>query len=102
MNMKRARFWRNLLLFSALSGAASLPQTHAQEGVSRVGDGSAGPGTAGVPTPDGIGQLSPSPYMPLDPGYNYPRPMPPALPQASDTLSNSRRSTSGPDRKSVV
>ena len=96
MNMKRARFWRNLLLFSALSGAASLPQTHAQEGVSRVGDGSAGPGTAGVPTPDGIGQLSPSPYMPLDPGYNYPRPMPPALPQASDTLSNSRRSTSGP------
>ena len=96
MNMKRARFWRNLLLFSALSGAATLPQTHAQEGVSKVGDGSAGPGAAAVPTPDGIGQLSPSPYMPLDPGYNYPRPMPPTLPQTSDSLNNSRRSTFGP------
>ncbi len=96
MNMKRARFWRNLLLFSALSGAASLPQTHAQEGVSRVGDGSAGPGSAGVPTPEGFAPLSPSPYMPLDPGYNFPRPMPPGLPPASDTLRNSRRDSFGP------
>lgn len=95
MNMKRARFWRNLLLFSALSGAASLPQTHAQEGVSRVGNGTAGPGAAGVPTPEGFAPLSPSPYMPLDPGYNFQRPMPPALPQMQDTLRNSRRD-SGP------
>lgn len=95
MNMKRARFWRNLLLFSALSGAASLPQTHAQEGVSRVGNGTAEPGAAGVPTSEGIAPLSPSPYMPLDPGYNFQRPMPPALPLAQDTLRNSRRD-SGP------
>ena len=96
MNMKRARFWRNLLLFSALSGAASLPQTYAQEGVSRVGNGSAGPGSAGVPTPEGFAPLSPSPYMPLDPGYNFPRPMPPGLPPTSDTLRNSRRDSFGP------
>lgn len=96
MNMKRARFWRNLLLFSALSGAASLPQTHAQEGVSRVSNGTAGPGAAGVPTPEGFAPLSPSPYMPLDPGYNFQRPMPPALPQAQDTLRNSRRDSVGP------
>lgn len=96
MNMKRARFWRNLLLFSALSGAASLPQTHAQEGVSRVGNGTAGPGAAGVPTPEGFAPLSPSPYMPLDPGYNFQRPMPPALPPAQDTLRNSRRDSFGP------
>ena len=70
MNMKRARFWRNLLLFSALSGAASLHQAHAQEGVSRVGNGSAGPGTAGIPVSEGFAPLSPSPYMPLDAGYN--------------------------------
>ncbi len=96
MNMKRARFWRNLLLFSALSGAASLPQTYAQEGVSRVGTGSAGPGSAAVPTPEGFAPLSPSPYMPLDAGYNFPRPMPPGLPPASDTLRNSRRDSFGP------
>lgn len=96
MNMKRARFWRNLLLFSALSGAASLPQTHAQEGVSRVGNGTAAPGAAGVPTSEGFAPLSPSPYMPLDAGYNFPRPMPPALPQAQDTLRNSRRDSVGP------
>ena len=96
MNMKRARFWRNLLLFSALSGAASLHQAHGQEGVSRVGNGSAGPGTAGIPTPEGFAPLSPSPYMPLDAGYNYPRPMPPALPPAQDTLRNSRRDSIGP------
>lgn len=96
MNMKRARFWRNLLLFSALSGAASLPQTHAQEGVSRVGNGLAEPGTAGIPTPEGFAPLSPSPYMPLDAGYNFPRPMPPALPQSRDTLRNSRRDAVGP------
>lgn len=91
MNMKRARFWRNLLVFSALSGATSLHQAHAQEGVSRVGDGLSGPGTAGVPVPEGFAPLSPSPYMPLDAGYNYQRPMPPALPQVSNTLRNSRR-----------
>lgn len=100
MNMKRARFWRNLLMFSALSGAASLPQTPAQEGVSRVGNGAtgqpSGPGTAGVPSPAGVGELTPSPYMPLDPGYNFQRPMPPALPPASDTLRNSRRDAFGP------
>lgn len=96
MNMKRSRFWRNLLLFSALSGAASLPQTHAQEGVSRVGTGAAEPGMAGVPTPEGFAPLSPSPYMPLDPGYNFERPMPPALPQTRDTLRNSRRESVGP------
>ena len=96
MNMKRARFWRNLLLFSALSGAASLPQTHAQEGASRVGNGAAGPGAAGVPTSEGFAPLSPSPYMPLDAGYNFQRPMPPALPQLQDTLRNSRRDSVGP------
>ena len=73
MNMKRARFWRNLLLFSALSGAASQPKAQAQEGVSRVGPGassltSEAPGAAGLPSPEGFAPLTPSPYMPLDPG----------------------------------
>ena len=96
MNMKRARFWRNLLLFSALSGAASQPKAQAQEGVSRVGPGassltSEAPGAAGLPSPEGFAPLTPSPYMPLDPGYNFQRPMPPSLPPAYDTLKNSRR-----------
>ena len=100
MNMKRARFWRNLLLFSALSGTTSLPKAQAQEGVSRVGPGistltSEAPGAAGLPAPEGFAPLTPSPYMPLDPGYNFQRPMPPALPPAYDTLKNSRRD-SGP------
>ncbi|MFM9963946.1 MAG: beta strand repeat-containing protein [Planctomycetaceae bacterium] len=101
MNMKRARFWRNLLLFSALSTSTSLSQAQAQEGVSRVGRGasalySEAPGAAEVYAPDGFGPLTPSPYMPLDPGYNFERPMPPALPPAYDTLRNSRRDAIGP------
>ncbi len=96
MNMKRARFWRNLLLFSALSGAVSQPKAQAQEGMSRVGPGASSltsetPGAAGLPSPEGFAPLTPSPYMPLDPGYNFQRPMPPALPPAYDTLKNSRR-----------
>ena len=101
MNMKRARFWRNLLLFSALSGTASLPQAQAQEGVSRVGPGassltSEAPGAPGLSSPEGFAPLMPSPYMPLDPGYNFQRPMPPSLPPAYDTLRNSRRDNVGP------
>ena len=72
MNMKRARFWRNLLLFSALSGTSSLSKAQAQEGVSRLGPGASGltsdaPGAAGLPAPEGFAPLTPSPYMPLDP-----------------------------------
>ena len=102
MNMKRARFWRNLLLFSALSGAASQQhRVQAQEGVSRLGPGassltSEAPGTAGLPSPEGFAPMTPSPYMPLDPGYNFQRPMPPSLPPAYDTLKNSRRDAFGP------
>jgi hypothetical protein len=99
MNMKRAKFWRNLLVFSALSGTAS--QVQAQEGVSRLGPGksslpSEAPGAAGLSAPEGYVPLTPSPYMPLDPGYNFQRPMPPSLPPAYDTLQNSRRDAFGP------
>ncbi len=104
MNFKRARFWRNLLLFSALSSAASLHSTKAEDGVSRTGDGAAtqtarpnsNPGTAVVPGAEGYVPLSSSPYMPLDPGDNFNRPMPPALPPAYETLRNSRRDAIGP------
>lgn len=99
MNMKRARFWRNLLLVSALSSAASLsPHVQAQEGVTRTGSGldATNPGVAAIPDAEGYVPLSPSPYAPLDAGFNYARPMPPALPPAYNTLRNSRRDTIGP------
>src|SRR3989442_7191278 len=53
MNMKRARFWRNLLLVSALSGAASMSHVRGQEGQSRVGDEA-----APLPLPPGVSTLS--------------------------------------------
>lgn len=101
MNMKRARFWRNLLLVSALSGVTSISNADAQEGVSRVGGGPEpvpppNPGLAVNPEAEGVMSLSPSPYPPMDPGYNYLRPNNPALPPAYDTLRNSRRDAIGP------
>ena len=101
MNMKRARFWRNLLLVSALTGVTSISNSDAQEGVSRVGGGPEpvpppNPGLAVTPESEGVMSLSPSPYPPMDPGYNYIRPNNPALPPAYDTLRNSRRDAIGP------
>lgn len=101
MNMKRARFWRNLLLVSALTGVTSISNSDAQEGVSRVGGGPEpvpppNPGLAVTPESEGVMSLSPSPYPPMDPGYNYLRPNNPALPPAYDTLRNSRRDAIGP------
>ncbi len=104
MNFKRARIWRNLLLFSALSSAASLHSSKAEDGVSRISDGAvtrtagpnSSPGVAGVPSAEGYVPLSASPYMPLDPGYDFNRPMPPTLPPAYETLRNSRRDAIGP------
>ncbi len=95
MNMKRARFWRNLLLISAMSGASSMPHAYSQEPGEFYAP-SANPGTAVIPQSEGLAPLSPSPYMPLDPGYNYGLPRPPVLPQTYGTLQNSRRDAIGP------
>ncbi len=118
MNMKRARFWRNLLLCSAMTSAATWQPVFAQQGTSRVGDGSRGAGfpqagQSNVPESPGFAPVSPSsnrqsyrdpsgamttsPYMPsLDAGYNFNRPMPPSLPPSYDTLQNARRDAMGP------
>ena len=95
MNMKRARFWRNLLLISAMSGASSMPHAYSQEPGEFYAPPT-NPGAAVVPQSEGVAPLSPSPYMPLDAGYNYALPKSPVLPQAYDTLQNSRRDATGP------